>query len=47
MVKGLGSDHMPTMEGDPNDRPSYSHIGMLFAIGYVKVLQGVVHRDGE
>lgn len=32
-------DHVPTMEGDSNDRPSYSAIGRLFAIGYLKGLR--------
>lgn len=32
-------DHVPTMEGDSNDRPSYSSIGRLFAIGYLKGLR--------
>ncbi|MBC7256598.1 MAG: mannonate dehydratase, partial [Chloroflexi bacterium] len=30
----LRPDHVPTMEGDSNDRPGYSSIGRLFAIGY-------------
>jgi mannonate dehydratase len=36
-------DHVPTMEGDNNDRPSYSSIGRLFAIGYIKGLQQAVY----
>jgi mannonate dehydratase len=36
-------DHVPTMEGDSNDRPSYSSIGRLFAIGYIKGLQQAVY----
>jgi mannonate dehydratase len=36
-------DHVPTMEGDSNDRPSYSAIGRLFAIGYLKGLQQAVY----
>ena len=36
-------DHVPTMEGDSNDRPSYSHIGRLFAIGYIKGLRQAVY----
>jgi mannonate dehydratase len=35
-------DHVPTMEGDSNDRPSYSSIGRLFAIGYLKGLRQAV-----
>jgi mannonate dehydratase len=36
-------DHVPTMEGDSNDRPSYSSIGRLFAIGYLKGLRQAVN----
>ena len=36
-------DHVPTMEGDSNDRPSYSNIGRLFAIGYIKGLHEAVY----
>ena len=36
-------DHVPTMEGDNNDNPSYSAIGRLFAIGYIKGLQLAVY----
>jgi mannonate dehydratase len=35
-------DHVPTMEGDDNDRPGYSSIGRLFAIGYLKGLREAV-----
>jgi mannonate dehydratase len=35
-------DHVPTMEGDDNSRPSYSNIGRLFAIGYLRGLQEAV-----
>lgn len=38
-------DHVPTMEGDSNDQPSYSSIGRLFAIGYVKGLREAVYED--
>jgi mannonate dehydratase len=31
-------DHVPTMFGDNNDRPGYSTIGTLFALGYMKGL---------
>ncbi len=40
-------DHVPTMEGDSNDRPSYSSIGRLFAIGYVRGLLEAVYADGK
>jgi mannonate dehydratase len=36
-------DHVPTMEGDSNDRPGYSSLGRLFAIGYVKGLREAVY----
>lgn len=40
-------DHVPTMEGDSNDRPGYSSIGRLFAIGYLKGLREAVYRECE
>ncbi len=39
----LRPDHVPTMEGDNNDNPSYSSIGRLFAIGYIKGLRQAVY----
>ncbi|NLG51679.1 MAG: TIM barrel protein [Chloroflexi bacterium] len=41
----LRPDHVPTMEGDSNDNPSYSAIGRLFAIGYVKGLREAVYEQ--
>ena len=38
-------DHVPTMEGDSNDRPMYSSIGRLFAIGYLKGLREAVYGE--
>jgi mannonate dehydratase len=38
-------DHVPTMEGDRNDRPGYSSIGRLFAIGYLKGLRQAVYAE--
>ncbi|RPJ54076.1 MAG: mannonate dehydratase [Acidobacteria bacterium] len=38
-------DHVPTMEGDDNSRPSYSNIGRLFAIGYIKGLIQAVYSE--
>ena len=38
-------DHVPTMEGDDNDRAGYSSIGRLFAIGYLKGLREAVYDD--
>src|SRR5918911_740023 len=36
-------DHVPAMEGDSNDRPAYSSIGRLYAIGYLKGLREAVY----
>jgi mannonate dehydratase len=33
------------MEGDRNDRPGYSAIGRLFAIGYLKGLREAVYAE--
>lgn len=38
-------DHVPTMEGDSNDRPGYSTIGRLFAIGYIRGLIQSVYSE--
>ena len=35
-------DHVPTMDGEPNDRPAYGTLGRLFAIGYIRGLQHAV-----
>jgi mannonate dehydratase len=37
-------DHVPTMDGDSNDRPGYSTIGRLFALGYIRGLQEEVYK---
>ena len=39
----LRPDHVPTMEGDSNERPGYSSVGRLFAIGYIKGLREAVY----
>jgi mannonate dehydratase len=31
----MRSDHVPTLEGDSNDRPGYSTLGRLWAVGYM------------
>jgi mannonate dehydratase len=36
-------DHVPTMEGDSNDNPSYSSVGRLYATGYLKGLREAVY----
>jgi len=42
----LRPDHVPTMEGEPNDHPGYAVLGRLFAIGYLKGLRESVYgRD--
>ena len=38
-------DHVPTMEGDNNDRPGYSSVGRLLAIGYLKGLREAVYAE--
>ena len=40
-------DHVPTMEGDSNDKPMYSSVGRLFAIGYVKGLRQAVYSEEQ
>jgi mannonate dehydratase len=39
------ADHVPTMEGDDNERPGYSTVGRLFAIGYIKGLRDAVYSE--
>jgi mannonate dehydratase len=34
----LRHDHVPTMAGEPNDRPGYETLGRLFANGYIRGL---------
>lgn len=43
----LRPDHVPTMEGDSNDRAGYSAIGRLFAVGYIKGLREAVYGSRE
>jgi mannonate dehydratase len=41
-------DHVPTMAGDTNDKPGYSTIGTLFAIGYMRgLMEAVVKENGK
>jgi mannonate dehydratase len=40
----LRPDHVPTVEGDNNDRPGYSAFGRLYAIGYIRGLRDAVYR---
>jgi mannonate dehydratase len=32
-------DHVPTMEGESNERPGYATLGRLFALGYIRGLE--------
>jgi mannonate dehydratase len=41
----LRPDHVPTVEGDSNDRPGYSSFGRLYAIGYIRGLREAVYAD--
>ena len=46
-------DHVPTMHGEPNDRPGYMNLGRLFALGYIRGLEQTVfgkpavHQDNS
>ena len=40
-------DHVPTMSGDSNDRPGYSTIGTLFALGYMRGLIESIAKSGS
>jgi mannonate dehydratase len=35
----IRSDHVPTLDGDSNDRPGYSTLGRLWAVGYMQGLR--------
>ena len=39
----LRPDHVPTVEGDSNDRPGYSSFGRLYAVGYIRGLRDAVY----
>jgi len=39
-------DHVPALEGEPNDRPGYSLWGRFFAVGYMKGLAEAVEKTG-
>jgi mannonate dehydratase len=41
----LRPDHVPTVEGDLNDRPGYSSFGRLYAIGYIRGLREAVYAS--
>jgi mannonate dehydratase len=42
----LRPDHVPTVEGDSNDRPGYSDYGRLYALGYIRALRDAAYRSG-
>ena len=41
----LRPDHVPTLRGESNDRPGYSVLGRLFAVGYIRGLQESVYHE--
>jgi mannonate dehydratase len=41
----LRPDHVPTVEGDSNERAGYSSFGRLYAIGYIRGLHEAVYRE--
>jgi mannonate dehydratase len=41
------SDHVPTLEGDSNERPGYSTLGRLFAVGYIRGLIQSVYSEAR
>ncbi|MDQ3810818.1 MAG: mannonate dehydratase [Chloroflexota bacterium] len=41
----LRPDHVPTVEGDNNDRPGYSSFGRLYAVGYIRGLRDAVYAQ--
>lgn len=41
----LRPDHVPTVDGDSNDRPGYSPYGRLYAIGYIRGLRDAVYHE--
>jgi mannonate dehydratase len=41
----LRPDHVPTVEGDNNDRPGYSSFGRLYPVGYIRGMRDAVCRE--
>jgi mannonate dehydratase len=39
----LRPDHVPTLHGEPNDRPGYALLGRLHAVGYIAGLREAVY----
>lgn len=42
----LRPDHVPTMAGDSNEAPGYSHLGSLYAAGYIRGLIESIAKNG-
>ena len=38
-------DHVPTMQGETNERPGYEMMGRIFAVGYMRGLMEATSRD--
>jgi mannonate dehydratase len=43
----MRSDHVPTLEGDSHEKPGYSSLGRLFAVGYMIGLREAVFAQEE
>jgi mannonate dehydratase len=44
--EGVGRvDHVPTMVGEENDRPGYTSMGRLFALGYFTGLREAIYSE--
>ncbi len=43
----LRPDHVPTVEGDSNERAGYSSFGRLYAIGYIRGLREAVYAEQD
>jgi mannonate dehydratase len=41
----LRPDHVPTLLGETNDRPGYSFLGRLYAVGYIRGLREAVYAS--
>jgi mannonate dehydratase len=41
----LRPDHVPTLHGEPNDRPGYAVLGRLHAVGYIAGLREAVYAE--
>jgi mannonate dehydratase len=43
-IRHFGEQVVPTLHGESNDRPGYSTLGRLFAVGYIKGLREALFR---